>query len=208
MSKEFVSAEQKVSYGIGRQLGNQLASNQLSGLDVSALAAGIADALDNAPSAVSPEEFNVAYESMSRIWEKEKQSQYQGVIAEGEAFLAKNAERPEVSVTDSGLQYEVLQAGEGEKPLSTSQVVTHYRGSLIDGTVFDSSYDRGEPAEFPVNGVISGWQEALQLMSVGEKWRLYVPYQLAYGERGAGESIPPYSTLVFDVELLSVLATA
>ena len=123
----------------------------------------------------------------------------------GFEFLAKNAERPEVTVTDSGLQYEVIHSGEGEKPTAQSTVRVDYHGTLLNGDVFDSSYDRGQPAEFPVGGVIKGWTEALQLMNVGDKWRLTIPHDLAYGEQGAGGAIKPYSTLVFDVELHAIL---
>ena len=124
----------------------------------------------------------------------------------GKAFLEENAKREEVTVLASGLQYEVLQAGEGDKPTASSTVKTHYHGTLISGEVFDSSVERGQPAEFPVNGVIAGWTEALQLMNVGTKWRLYVPSNLAYGERGAGGKIGPNTTLIFDVELLDIVA--
>ena len=134
-----------------------------------------------------------------------KAEQSKAVIEEGNAYLAKNAERDEVTVTESGLQYEIIEAGEGGKPAADSTVRVHYHGTLIDGSVFDSSYKRGQPAEFPVNGVIRGWTEALQLMPVGAKWKLYIPYDLAYGEQGAGGAIAPYSTLVFDVELLDIL---
>ena len=135
-----------------------------------------------------------------------EQAEKAELLAEaGEAFLAENAKRPEITVTDSGLQYEVLVAAEGEKPTRNSTVRTHYHGTLIDGTVFDSSYQRGEPAEFPVSGVIAGWTEALQLMAPGSKLRLYIPHNLAYGERGAGNAIAPFSALIFDVELLAIL---
>jgi FKBP-type peptidyl-prolyl cis-trans isomerase FklB len=124
--------------------------------------------------------------------------------AEGEKFLQENALREEVKVTESGLQYEVLVQGKGPKPTAEQTVKVHYEGTLIDGTVFDSSYTRGEPIVFGVTQVIAGWTEALQLMPVGSEYELYIPYNLAYGERGAGASIPPYSTLIFKVELLGI----
>ncbi|GLR20048.1 FKBP-type peptidyl-prolyl cis-trans isomerase [Portibacter lacus] len=122
----------------------------------------------------------------------------------GEKFLAENAKREGVSTTATGLQYEVMQSGDGATPGPTDKVKVHYHGSLIDGTVFDSSVDRGEPISFPVNGVIAGWTEALQLMKVGDKWKIFIPYNLAYGERGAGAQIPPFAALVFEVELLGI----
>ncbi|MBO4453702.1 MAG: FKBP-type peptidyl-prolyl cis-trans isomerase [Paludibacteraceae bacterium] len=125
-------------------------------------------------------------------------------IEAGEKFLQENALRDEVKTTESGLQYEVLKEGKGKKPTAEQTVKVHYEGTLIDGTVFDSSYQRGEPIEFPLNGVIKGWTEGLQLMPVGSKYKLYIPYQLGYGERGAGQQIPPYSTLIFTVELLEI----
>ncbi len=123
---------------------------------------------------------------------------------EGEKFLAENAKREGVKVTASGLQYEVMEATLGQKPKATDTVKVHYEGTLIDGTVFDSSYKRGESISFPLNGVIKGWTEGLQLMSVGSKYKFFIPYQLAYGERGAGASIPPYAALIFTVELLGI----
>ena len=124
--------------------------------------------------------------------------------AEGEKFLAENAKREGVKTTASGLQYEVLEATLGQKPKATDKVKVHYEGTLIDGTVFDSSYKRGEAISFPLNGVIKGWTEGLQLMSIGSKYKFFIPYQLAYGERGAGGSIPPYAALIFTVELLGI----
>ena len=128
----------------------------------------------------------------------------QEVKAEGEKFLAQNAKREGVKTTASGLQYEVLEATIGQKPKATDSVKVHYEGTLIDGTVFDSSYKRGEPISFPLNGVIKGWTEGVQLMSVGSKFKFFIPYQLAYGESGAGASIPPYAALIFTVELLGI----
>jgi len=135
--------------------------------------------------------------------QKEQAKKYESIKVEGEKFLAENANRPEVKTTDSGLQYEVITEGKGKKPTATDVVKVHYKGTLVDGTVFDSSYDRGTPAVFPLNRVIPGWTEGLQLMSVGSKYKLYIPYQLGYGEQG-GQSIKPYSALIFDVELLEI----
>jgi FKBP-type peptidyl-prolyl cis-trans isomerase len=142
---------------------------------------------------------------IQKFLSQSSQEDNSGKIAEGEAFLKKNAQREEVKVTDSGLQYEVLEAGTGESPSATSTVKVHYEGTLTDGTVFDSSYERGKPAKFPVNRVIKGWTEALQMMKTGAKWKLYIPYDLAYGERGQGNDIGPYETLIFEVELLDIV---
>ena len=136
----------------------------------------------------------------------QQSQQAKGQASAGEAFLAENAQRAGITVSSSGLQYEILSAGSGDKPTLNSTVRTHYHGTLIDGTVFDSSVTRGEPAEFPVSGVIAGWTEALQEMAVGSKWRLYVPHQLAYGEQGAGGAIGPCAALVFEVELLAIVS--
>ncbi|NMP31351.1 FKBP-type peptidyl-prolyl cis-trans isomerase [Thalassotalea sp. M1531] len=202
---KFESIEQRVSYGVGRQLGDQLRNNPFKEFDVTAVQAGLADALAGADSQVSEEALNEAFAVVSQKLQAQEQEVAKEKSAEGEAFLAKNAERAEVTVTESGLQYEVITDADGEKPTAASTVRTHYHGTFINGDVFDSSYDRGQPAEFPVGGVIAGWTEALQLMSVGAKWRLYIPYNLAYGERGSHGAIPPYSALVFDVELLDIL---
>lgn len=203
---KFESIEQRVSYGVGRQLGDQLRNNPFKGFDISAVQAGLADALTNATSQVSDEQLNEAFSIVSKQLQEQEQLAAKEKAAEGEAFLAENAKREEVTVTESGLQYEVIATGEGETPTAQSTVRTHYHGTFINGDVFDSSYDRGQPAEFPVSGVIAGWTEALQLMSEGAKYRLYVPYNLAYGEQGSQGAIPPYSALVFDVELLAVVS--
>ena len=196
--------ETRVSYGIGRQLGDQLRENPPPGISLDAVIAGIRDAFAGVESQVSPEHLNASFAVIRERMQAEAQRKAEAAAGEGKAFLAENAKRDGVTTLASGLQYEVLTAGEGAKPTADDQVRTHYHGTLTDGTVFDSSYQRGQPAEFPVGGVIAGWTEALQLMGVGSKWRLYVPSELAYGAQGVG-SIPPHSVLVFDVELLAVL---
>ncbi|GAA0563859.1 FKBP-type peptidyl-prolyl cis-trans isomerase [Rheinheimera aquimaris] len=204
MSK-YTTLEQHASYGIGLQMGQQLADNPFEGLDIDAVAAGVIAAFTEQTPEVSDEQIRSAFTVISERMQAEQAEKAELLAEAGEAFLAENAKRPEITVTDSGLQYEVLVAAEGEKPTRNSTVRTHYHGTLIDGTVFDSSYQRGEPAEFPVSGVIAGWTEALQLMAPGSKLRLYIPHNLAYGERGAGNAIAPFSALIFDVELLAIL---
>jgi len=196
--------ETRVSYGIGRQLGDQIRSNPPPGVSLDALIAGLTDAFQGEPSRVGPEELNNAFRAIREIMQEQERVKAEAAAGKGLAYLSENGKREGVTTLASGLQFEVLTAGEGAKPTRESTVRTHYHGTLIDGTVFDSSYDRGQPAEFPVGGVIAGWTEALQLMNTGSKWRLYVPSELAYGAQGVG-SIPPHSTLVFDVELLEIL---
>jgi len=203
---KFESIEARVSYGVGRQLGDQLRNNPFKDFDVTAVQAGLADAIANVASQVDEEKLNEAFAVISKKLQEQEQEAAKELSAEGEAFLLENAKRDEVTVTESGLQYEVLATGDGEKPTAQSTVRTHYHGTFISGDVFDSSVDRGQPAEFPVGGVIPGWTEALQLMTEGSKWRLYVPFNLAYGERGSQGAIPPYSTLIFDVELLAIVS--
>lgn len=197
--------EQHASYGIGLQMGQQLADNPFDGLDIAAVAAGLAAAFYGEEPAVSEDQIRQAFGVISERMQAAEAEKAKVAAAAGEAFLAENAKKAGITVTASGLQYEVLTAGSGKTPGRNDRVRTHYHGTLIDGTVFDSSYNRGEPAEFPVSGVIAGWTEALQLMQEGAKYRLYIPHNLAYGERGAGGAIKPYSALVFDVELLNVL---
>lgn len=205
MSEKYTTVEQQVSYGIGRQMGDQLAANPFEGVDAAAVAAGVMDALQGKESAVARADLETAFGVISERMQAKEADKAKVQAAEGEAFLAENAKKDGITVTDSGLQYEVITQGTGAKPSATSRVKTHYHGTLINGTVFDSSVERGQPIDFAVNGVIAGWTEALQLMPVGSKYRLYIPHNLAYGERGAGGSIAPYSALIFDVELLDIV---
>lgn len=205
MSDDYTSIEQRASYGVGRQMGEQLVNQPFDGLDKDAVIVGVTEALNGEPVQVEPDLINEAFKEIQARMKAKDEEKAAGMTAEGEKFLAENAQRGEITVTESGLQYEVLTAGDGDKPDATAKVRTHYHGTLIDGTVFDSSYDRGEPAEFPVNGVIAGWTEALQMMGVGSKWRLYLPHHIAYGEKGAGQAIAPFATLIFDVELLAII---
>ena len=202
---DFTSIEQRVSYGVGRQLGEQLRNNPFKDFDITAVQAGIADALADAASQVSQEDLQEAFTVVSQKLQAQEAELAKEASAAGQEYLTENAKRDEVTVTESGLHYEVLVAGEGDKPTTASTVSCHYHGTFTDGSVFDSSVERGQPAEFPVSGVIAGWTEALQLMAVGSKWRLHVPYNLAYGEQGSQGAIPPYATLVFDVELLAIV---
>ncbi|CCQ12056.1 FKBP-type peptidyl-prolyl cis-trans isomerase FklB [Pseudoalteromonas luteoviolacea B = ATCC 29581] len=205
MSDLFNNDAAKASYGIGLQMGEQLKANPFEGLNLNAVYEGIKDGFTGSEFQVAIPEIQAAFEKINAEISARREQESKAMEAEGKAFLEDNAKRAEVTVLPSGLQYEVVETGEGAKPAADSTVRVHYHGTLINGSVFDSSYERGQPAEFPVNGVIRGWTEALQLMNAGSKWRLYIPHDLAYGERGAGASIAPYSTLVFDVELLEVL---
>ena len=201
---EYKTVEQRASYGIGRQLGEQLAANPFDGIDIDAVRAGVADAFAGTASSVSDSDMNDAFNAINAVMQQKQQEAAKELAAAGEQFLAENAKRDEITVLESGLQYEVIAEGSGEIPTADSQVRVHYHGELTDGTVFDSSVSRGQPAEFPVTGVIKGWVEALQLMPVGSKWKLYIPQDLAYGSQGAGGAIPPFAALVFEVELLDI----
>lgn len=202
---DYKTTEQRASYGIGLQMGDQLSRGSFEGLDPQAVATGLIDILEGNQPQVGHAEINEAFQEMQQRMQAAQAEQGKDAIAEGEKFLADNAKRDGVSVTDSGLQYEIITEGSGEKPTADSTVSTHYHGTFISGEVFDSSVERGQPAQFPVGGVIAGWTEALQMMPVGSKWRLFVPYGLAYGEQGAGGKIGPYTTLVFEVELLEII---
>ncbi|MCP1650754.1 FKBP-type peptidyl-prolyl cis-trans isomerase [Pseudomonas nitroreducens] len=196
--------EARVSYGIGRQMGDQLRENPVPGMTLDAILAGLSDAYAGAESRVQGEALSASFQVIRERMQAEAQAKAEAAAAVGREYLVDNAKREGVTVLPSGLQYEVLVSGEGAKPSREDTVRTHYHGTLVDGTVFDSSYERGQPAEFPVGGVIAGWVEALQLMNAGSKWRLHVPSELAYGGQAVG-SIPPHSVLVFDVELLEIL---
>ena len=201
---ELKTPAQKASYGIGLNMGKSLAQEGMDDLDSAAVAQGIEDAIGKKPQQLTDEELVEAFAFLQKRAEERMAALNDEAAKAGKKFLEENGKKDGVVTTASGLQYEVLVAGEGAKPSADDQVRTHYHGTLIDGTVFDSSYDRGQPAEFPVGGVIPGWVEALQLMGTGSKWRLHVPSELAYGAQAVG-SIPPHSVLVFDVELLDIL---
>ena len=191
----------KISYAIGLSMGQNLMGSGVTSLEYADLAAGIKDVLEKNQPQISYQE---AQQVLGKFFSELEQKVAGEAKAAGEAFLAENAKREGVKVTESGLQYEVLEATIGQKPKATDKVRVHYEGTLIDGTVFDSSYKRGESITFGLNQVIKGWTEGLQLMSIGSKYKLYLPYQLAYGERGAGANIPPYAALIFTVELLGI----
>ena len=178
-------------------------------INVEDFSQALKDVFTGQPLAVKPEEAQNMVSSFLHEQEtaKRKEMEEKGLKArsEGESFLRDNGKRPGIITTASGLQYEILEEGNGKHPKATDSVKCHYEGRLIDGTVFDSSIRRGEPAVFPLNGVISGWTEGVQLMAEGAKYRFYIPYQLAYGANGAGSSIPPYAALIFDIELIAVM---
>ena len=200
----------KLSYALGLGIGQQLRSMLRGGdLNVDDFALAIKDVLNgNQPRFSSSEAQQIVNSYFSQLQDTlnaEKAEKGKQALSAGKAFLEENAKKEGVTVTKSGLQYEVLQKGTGKTPKATDTVRCHYHGTLIDGTVFDSSYQRNQPADFGLNQVIAGWTEGVQLMKEGAKYRFYLPYHLAYGEHGAGNSIPPFATLVFDVELLKVL---
>ena len=197
------SVDQKVSYGIGYNMGTGLARDNALAVDQAALVAGIADGLAKAKTRVPEAEIEAAFATLQQKLAAAAAAAGEKQLVLGKDYLAKNKARAGVTETASGLQYEVLAKGSGPKPKSTDTVKVHYHGTLTDGTVFDSSVERKEPIEFAVTGVIPGWVEALQLMSVGDKWKLTIPSAIAYGPRGKG-SIPPNAVLIFEVELLAI----
>ena len=198
----------KLSYALGIGIGSQLAGMGAKELNIDDFAQAIKDVISGAGLKVD----NAEAQTLVQNFFQEQEAKQQAAAAEagkaakaaGEAFLAENAKKDGVVTLPSGLQYQVLKEGNGKKPSATDQVVCHYEGTLIDGTVFDSSYKHNEPATFGLNQVIAGWTEGVQLMSEGAKYRFFIPYNLAYGERGAGAQIPPFAALVFDVELIQV----
>ena len=192
---------EKVSYALGLSLGNNLINSGIESLDFAKLAKGIQDVIEKNEPEISYQE---AQAIINEFFENLQKKASEGAIKAGQDFLAENAKRPEVITLQSGLQYEIIQEGNGPKPKASDNVTVHYHGTLISGQVFDSSVQRGEPATFGVTQVISGWVEALQLMSVGSKWKLFIPSELAYGAQGAGQAIGPHTTLVFEVELLGI----
>ena len=192
----------KFSYAIGLGIGQNLLSMGAQGINVEDFAQAIADVLNRNELAMS---HNEAREIVNKYFMELEEKMNAENIAKGKAYLEENAKKEGIITLPSGLQYEVITEGNGKKPSATDRVKCHYEGTLIDGTLFDSSIKRGQPAVFGVNQVIKGWVEALQLMSEGSKWRLFIPSELGYGAQQAGEMIPPHSTLIFEVELIEVL---
>ncbi|PWS27054.1 peptidylprolyl isomerase [Pedobacter yonginense] len=200
------------SYAFGISIGSGLKATGLSSLNYDALLKGLKEAFKGANTALSQQQvqkcindaLTKSSESKNKAEAEANRIKYAPMIKEGQAFLDENKKRAGVQTTASGLQYEVITAGTGVKPTATDSVLVHYKGTLLNGEQFDSSYDRGKPTAFTLNQVITGWTEGLQLMPAGSKYKFFIPYNLAYGERSAGASIPPYSTLIFEVELLKV----
>lgn len=190
-----------VSYALGANIAENLKQQGFENLSIDAFAQAFKDVAAKKQLLVTSEQ---ARGILNEYFAQLQQEKANKNLAEGQKFLEENKKKPGVVTLPSGLQYQVIKEGDGPTPKATDKVTTHYHGTLIDGTVFDSSVERGQPATFPVNGVIQGWVEALQLMKVGSKWRLFVPSNLAYGERGAGESIGPNTALIFEVELISI----
>lgn len=193
---------EKLSYALGMVIGHNLKNMSVNEINAADFAAAVSDVLAGNTTKIDDAE---AQQIVNTFLQKQQEEMGKAVREDGERFLAENAKKEGVTVLPSGLQYTVIKEGNGAKPLATDRVKCHYEGTLPNGTIFDSSYKRGEPAVFPLNGVISGWTEGVQLMNEGAKYRFFIPYHLAYGERGAGQAIPPYAALVFDVELIEVV---
>ncbi len=191
----------KVSYAIGMSMASNLMNSGLKNIEVESFVKAFTEVMNNQTTSMSPEEAN---QTLQEFFSKQQEEMLNKNLEIGKAFLEENSKKENVTTLPSGLQYEILTEGTGDKPKATDSVKCHYHGTLLDGTVFDSSVQRGQPAVFGVNQVIKGWVEALQLMSVGSKWKLFIPSNLAYGSQGAGNSIEPNSTLIFEVELLGI----
>ena len=200
-NSELLTQMDSVSYSLGVSVANNLKSSGFETIESSAISAAFNDVFSENDVKISEEDANALIQD---YFMELSQKKSQEATNKGQAFLDENASKEGVVTTASGLQYQVLTEGQGAKPVASDEVTVHYHGTLIDGTVFDSSVDRGQPATFPVGGVIQGWVEALQLMNVGSKYKLFIPSNLAYGERGTGGSIGPNETLIFEVELLSI----
>jgi len=205
-SKKPETFEQKVSYGFGWQFGRQLHKNMFEGMDIEATILALRQCFAGESSMLSEDELNEAYDAVKEKRKQVEEARHKNFRELCETFLEENLKRPGVQSTDSGLQYEVLEAGNGETPAIGQQVRVHYHGSFIDGQVFDSSVTRNEPAEFAVDQVIPGWTEALLMMPEGSKWRIAVPAKLAYGEMGSPPAIPPNAALVFEIHLIAILS--
>ncbi len=200
---DFKTEEEKISYALGLSIGGSLMQSGVKEINTDLFTEAINSVITGTPEIkMKPSDANTL---LQEYFGKKQAEAKEAMTKVGKDFLEKNKLNEGVVELPSGLQYKVLTKGEGSKPQATDQVKCHYHGTLIDGNVFDSSVDRGEPAVFPVNGVIKGWVEALQLMEVGSKWQLFIPYDLAYGEQGAGDRIGPYETLIFEVELLEII---
>jgi FKBP-type peptidyl-prolyl cis-trans isomerase FklB len=201
---EIKTDDQKFSYAIGFQIGQNLKNQGLPDVDIKALSQAVSDVLKGQDLKLSMEDMQKAVQAKQAKMMAERDAKGGKAKEAGEKFLAENKTKPGIKTLDNGIQYKVITEGKGAKPTAESSVVAHYRGTLIDGTQFDSSYDRGEPATFPLNGVIKGWQEVLPMMAAGSKWQVFIPSDLAYGTRGAGADIGPNETLIFDIELVEV----
>ena len=207
-SVELETPAQKASYGIGLNMGKSLAQEGMDDLDSKAVAQGIEDAIGKKEQRLKDDELVEAFAFLQKRAEERMAAMSEESAKAGKKFLEENGKREGVVTTESGLQYEVLQKAEGEQPKATDVVSVHYEGKLTDGSVFDSSIERGSPIELPVSGVIPGWVEGLQLMHVGEKYKLYIPSELAYGEQSPTPAIPANSVLVFELELLDIKAAS
>jgi FKBP-type peptidyl-prolyl cis-trans isomerase FklB len=200
-AQDLKTADDSLAYSLGVLIANNLKQEGFTKLRPELITAGLTAVINGEKPLLSMDACNTIVRENAV---KQQMKQHEGNKASGEAFLAENKKRDGVVSLDNGLQYEILKEGNGKKPKATDKVLVHYHGTLIDGTTFDSSVDRGEPITFGLNQVIKGWTEILQLMPVGSKWRVYIPYHLAYGDQGAGQSIKPYSTLIFEIELLGI----